>query len=157
LISRHFFEGDIAVVDKSKSLSELSWFGPSWQQRTALSSLLPVGLGGEENQKKMAKLVGLDKDSLTETAKQANSNNNNTDKNIQKQGNTQSNSLSLPEDERAPEERLTFPQPAPPLSTDHDGTPFCLVSLGHPPGCVTSWLFVKINPVMAELRTEFSV
>jgi len=39
-----------------------------------------------------AKLVGQEKDSLTE--KEANSNNNNTDKkNIQKQGNTQSNSL----------------------------------------------------------------
>jgi len=46
----------------------MSWFSPSWQQRTAwlLSHSSAPQQDGEENQKEKAKLVGWDKNSLTE-------------------------------------------------------------------------------------------
>jgi len=50
-----------------KPYDSLSWFGPGWQQRTMWSIYRPFPRwGGEENRKKKAKLVGWDKDFLTE-------------------------------------------------------------------------------------------
>jgi len=95
-------------------------------------------------------LVGWDKGSLTEQ------HNNNTDKEKtqNKPHNPERRSCRhvLPSRESVPA------APLPPTGTQHDGTWYgipCSVWPGgvSPPGCVPSWIPVKINPVLAKPRT----
>jgi len=62
---------------------------------------------------------------------------------------------------RAPEPRVSSRHAVPPTRTQHDGTWYGIPSSVwpgwgwvSPPGCAPSWILVKINPVLAEPRTE---
>jgi len=136
-------------------------FAHGRQQKGHVVTLLPLppwGWGAEwkENDKN---LVHQDKGSLTETANEVNSNDNNTDKkNIQnKQLNEQSNSYT-----RYPAQfgaAINFPPASSPTRAQHDGT-WCRIPCFvrplwvSPPRCVPSWLLVKINPELDEPRTR---
>jgi len=102
------------------------------------------------------KLVGWDKGSLTE---QQTKGTLTTTIQIRRIHNTNSRTepLSLPA--TAAQLRESSHNPVPLTGTQHDGTWYrtpCSVWPGwvSPPGCVPSWLLVKINPVLAEPRTD---
>jgi len=136
------------------------WFWPRLESKdhtVILSSLSPAGVGTRMERRRQ-KLVGQDKGSLTETANKANSKKNSTDKeNIQnKQRNAQSNSHGLMPCALLSSDSLS-PQPAPQpeasMAAHGIKYPVCLASWFSEPGCVTSWLLLKINLVLAEPRT----
>ena len=118
----------------------------------------PTGLG-KRMERKWQKLVCQDKGSLTEQPTKRTVTTTIRIRRIYKtkQRNAQGTShhpmphVLLSRDQLAP-------RSAPPPRTQHDGTwcqiP-CFVWSGcvSPPGCVPSWLLVKINPVLAEPRT----
>jgi len=106
------------------------------------------------------KLVGRDKGSLTE---QQTKGTGTTMILIRRIHNTNSRNRQShshhPPPLRAPEPQLSSRRLLPPTGTQHDGTWYgipCSVWPGgvSPPGCVPSWMLVKINPVLAEPRTQ---
>jgi len=135
-------------------------YNPGRQQKghaVTPSPLPPLGCGEESEKKRQNSWVGIR--AVQQNAKKANSNNNNADKtNIQKQGNMQSNFLSLPDAPHAPQLRFTSLQPAAPARNPAwrhmvSNTLFVWPAWVSSPGWVTSWLLVKTNPVLAEPRT----
>ena len=144
----------------------MSWFSPSWQQRPTRSLYCPSFCGGgEENQKKKIKLVGLDKDRLIEQRRKKTLTTTILIRIIYKTKWTQRATLSyhyMP----GTQPSSGYPSPSIPTpgqlrhselnvmshSIEH---PICLASLGQPfPGCVSCWFLVKINPVSAKPRTR---
>jgi len=114
----------------------------------------------EENGKKQAeKLVGGDKGSLTEqqtkgtrTATILIRGKHNANHTTHRATSLNRRRCALLSSERVPT------APLPPTGTQHGGTRYgipCSVWPGgvSPPGCVPSWIPVKINPVLAEPRT----
>jgi len=62
---------------------------------------------------------------------------------------------------RAPEPQVSSCRTAPPTRTQHDSTWYGISGSvwpgwgwATPPGCAPSWILVKINPVLAEPRTN---
>jgi len=119
--------------------------------------LPPLGFRGEWKETGRNWWVGIRQ--FNRSANKGNRNNNDTDKEK-----TQ-HKLQSPESRsprllplRAPEMRVPATQ-LPPTRTQHDGTWYgipCSVWPGgvSPPGCVPSWILVKINPLLAKPRTK---
>ena len=139
------------------------WFGCSRQQKRHAATPPPTRVR-RRIERNRQKLVGRDKGSLTE--QQTNGRGTTT---IQKRGihktNQQNRAHRTQPFSRTelllcpPESRVSSNPPAPPIRTQHDGTWYgipCTVWPGWVslPGCVPSWMLVKINPVLAEPRTR---
>jgi len=137
----------------------LFWFGCSRQQKRHVATPPPAGVRRrmERNRQKM---VGRDKGSLTE---QQTKGTVIITIQIRRKHNTNrtTHRAVLPDHSAAARSRAVseFPPPnSPPTRTQHDGTWYgipCSVWPGgvSPPGCVPSWIAVKINPVLAKPRT----
>ena len=106
-----------------------SYLGPGRQQRTTRSLYCPSPrLGGEEIQKKKAKLVGLDKDSLTEQQRKRTVATTILTERIHKTKGIHSTALSPP-DAQCSQATIHFPPGRTPVSTEHDGTCYRIPSL----------------------------
>jgi len=108
-----------AFSPSSEGIGVWPWMAKKGHAAT-LWPLSPPGWGEEREEKDKTRALGWGQ--FNRTAKEANNSNNNTDKNILKQQNTQSNSLSLPDAQCPPETQLTSPHPAPPPRTEHGST-----------------------------------
>ena len=114
------------------------------------------GWGGEENRKKKAKLVGQDKDSLTEQQRKWTV----TTAILMRTG-KRTEQLNFLATRRPARSQVKTNSPPPGQLPHWDpsmtslGTDYliCLASWVSQPGCVASWLLVKINSIPAKLRT----
>ena len=137
------------------------WFGCCRQQKRHAAAPPPATVRRRMGRNRQ-KLVGRDKGSLTE---QQTEGTGTTTIQIRRTHNTnhtthraapQDCHCALPSREKVPAAHL------PPTGTQHDGTWYgipCSVWPGgvSPPGCVPSWIPVKINPVLAKPRIGFGI
>ena len=134
-------------------------FRSGQQQKDHVVTLSPLPhCGGEENGKKKAKLVGGNKDSLTEQQTKQTLTTITLIRRIYKTNPKCTEQLSPSEDPCAPDLRLTSASQLPhsELSMTTHGIEYPIfwsVRVSRPV-CVPSWLLVKINPVLAEPRTH---
>ena len=140
-----------------ESEKECFGFGCRRQQKHHAAAPPPAGVRRRMKRKRQ-KLVGRDKDSLTEQQTEGNRNNNDTDK--EKTQQKQTRSLGPPWHRTLPS-REWVPAAPPPHRNPawHHmvwNTGLCLASWGEPPppGCAPSWSPVKINPVLAKPSTK---
>ena len=135
-------------------------FGCSRQQKRHVAAPPPAGVR-RRMERNRQKLVGRDKGSLREQQTEGTATTTILiRRKHDKLHDPQSRSLDRTS-ARAPEPRVSSRRAAPPPGTPHDGTWYGIPSSVwpgwgwvSPPGCAPSWILVKINPVLAEPRTQ---